>query len=188
MHNKLMSLLTGAWLLSVAFSVLAEDAGTVTFPDRHSAFVATPPEVVEQEMIVMPTAVVNPSVQFSRVMDVLFAFEKSSVEGMLPDGRAALDNLVVQIQNENVILNPIVVSGHADRIGSAESNYALSFARAATVRDYLIGKGIHSNLFIIQGVGATEQVAYCPIGNTPLIIRCLGADRRVTLDVSGEKR
>ena len=70
---------------------------------------------------------------------VLFDFDKAVLK---PEGKAAIDSLVVgklaQIQKLEVVL----VTGHTDRIGTEAYNQKLSERRADAVRDYLVSKGV----------------------------------------------
>lgn len=156
---------------------------------KETAIVAAPPvAAVVSPVTVLPAAVVKQTEHITMAANTLFVFGKSDAQAMLPSGRAALDDLVSQVKTKYAVVSAIVVSGHTDRIGSNASNQALSLARAATVRDYLVSKGMDASVFSIQGMGATQSVAQCPAGKTPAIIRCLQSDRRVTLDITGEKR
>ena len=54
----------------------------------------------------------------------------------------------------------VLISGHADNTGNVQSNVALSQARAAAVRDWLIGaSGLPPTHFIIHGAGAIRPLA-----------------------------
>ncbi|WP_211467420.1 OmpA family protein [Collimonas silvisoli] len=121
--------------------------------------------------------------------DVLFAFDKSSVNDMLPDGRAALNDIAARLNSAYRKLTSIKIIGHTDRIGPGAYNQELSLARALTVRDYLVSRGLPSNPLAATGVGNAEPVASgCPAGRSSEAVRCLQPDRRVTIDVLGEKR
>jgi outer membrane protein OmpA-like peptidoglycan-associated protein len=51
------------------------------------------------------------------------------------------------------------VEGHTDSTGSAATNRDLSFARANTVRDYLVTQGVESGRIDVQGLGPDRPVA-----------------------------
>jgi len=51
------------------------------------------------------------------------------------------------------------VEGHTDSTGSAETNRKLSFERAITVRDYLIGQGVDASSINVEGLGPDQPVA-----------------------------
>jgi OOP family OmpA-OmpF porin len=53
----------------------------------------------------------------------------------------------------------IQVSGHTDDTGSAAHNLRLSEARATTVMNYLISKGVSPSMLSEKGYGETEPVA-----------------------------
>lgn len=126
--------------------------------------------------------------RYSLAGDTLFSFGHSSLESMLPAGMQQLDNLIKKIKADNVAGDKILVTGHTDRIGSDDYNLRLSYARAATVRDYLASHGIDRNLVEIRGAGSGEPVTSCPSGSGAAVIACLQPNRRVTLDVSGERQ
>lgn len=148
-------------------------------------------EFLREKKIVAPepvTLTVPEKVQrYNLAGDTLFAFGRSDLESMLPAGRQELDRLIEKIKADNVAGSKIVATGHTDRIGSNGYNLRLSYARAATVRDYLGSHGIDRNLVEIRGAGSSEPLTNCPSGGSAAIIACLQPNRRVTLDVHGER-
>jgi filamentous hemagglutinin family protein len=126
---------------------------------------------------------------FSLDEDVLFAFDRSSERDILPGGREALDAIVANLRNTYRSLRLLSIIGHTDRIGSDAYNRELSLTRAQTVRDYLVAHGLPVSPIAVAGVGNAEPVTKdCPAGKTSESIRCLQPDRRVTIDVIGEKK
>lgn len=70
-------------------------------------------------------------------------------------------SLLNQIANI-LILNPtywIEVQGHTDNVGADDYNYNLSRDRAASVRTYLVSKGVNEIRITSQGYGETKPVA-----------------------------
>ena len=53
----------------------------------------------------------------------------------------------------------IELGGHTDNVGTPKNNLVLSEARANTVRNYLIEKGIDPNRVTAKGYGLTNPVA-----------------------------
>ncbi len=53
----------------------------------------------------------------------------------------------------------IHLEGHTDDLGPAEDNLALSKRRAASVKDYLVSKGIRKDLITANGKGETSPIA-----------------------------
>ena len=134
-------------------------------------------------------AVPTVSEHFAVNDDVLFAFDRSSLNDLLPGGRTALDDIAERLNGGYRSLKSVTIIGHADRIGPDAHNQELSLARAQTVRDYLVTKGLPRNPVVVAGAGSTTPVTNgCPAGKTVEAIRCLQPDRRVTIDVAGEKR
>jgi OmpA-OmpF porin, OOP family len=119
--------------------------------------------------------------------DTLFAFDSATVT---PAGRAELDTLATELRSINY--DSIVVTGHADRIGSQSYNMALSNRRAVAVRDYLVSAArIDAAKISTRGVNSNEPVttlAQC--GNQlarAQLIACLAPDRRVEVEVTGSR-
>lgn len=50
------------------------------------------------------------------------------------------------------------IAGHTDNVGTSEFNMQLSKARAESVRDYLISKGLKASRFIIEYYGETKPI------------------------------
>ena len=61
-----------------------------------------------------------------------------------------------------LIKNPDVkgeVQGHTDNVGNAEYNQNLSERRAASVKEYLVSKGIAAERLVVKGYGLTLPIA-----------------------------
>ena len=71
--------------------------------------------------------------------------------------KANLDKLVL-VFNEYKDTN-IMIYGYTDSTGSAEYNLKLSGQRAASVKDYLVSKGLVSTRFSIIGMGIADPIA-----------------------------
>ena len=157
----------------------------------------TPPPYVAPPPPPAPIAVVTPPppppapmpvarrVQFSA--DSLFSFDKAVIR---PDGRAALDTFGRDLQGARY--NSISVEGNTDRLGSDAYNQKLSQERADAVKAYLItNSGIDARKITATGRGETNPETKpedCK-GNkpTPALIACLQPDRRVDVEVTGER-
>ena len=53
----------------------------------------------------------------------------------------------------------VEIVGHTDDVGDNDYNMALSEQRAASVRDYLVSKGLDANKVVTTGMGETMQIA-----------------------------
>jgi outer membrane protein OmpA-like peptidoglycan-associated protein len=91
------------------------------------------------------------NVQFK---SVLFDYNKASIRA---ESYATLDN-VASIMNEYTNTS-FLIEGHTDSRGRDAYNLNLSNERAASVRSYLIGKGISASRLKSQGFGEARPVA-----------------------------
>jgi OOP family OmpA-OmpF porin len=122
---------------------------------------------------------------FNLSSDVLFAFGKAELK---PEGMAALDDLYQQIVDVKPKDGNAVVMGYTDRIGSDANNLTLSEARASTVANFLIGKGLPADKVSIQGNGESNPVTGTQCDDVKAraaLIDCLAPDRRVEIRVTG---
>jgi OOP family OmpA-OmpF porin len=76
---------------------------------------------------------------------------------ILPDSYALLDQ-VVQVLRDYPKMR-VSVEGHTDSVGGELANMKLSQARAASVRTWIIGKGIASDRLEAVGYGTTKPIA-----------------------------
>lgn len=115
--------------------------------------------------------------------DTLFDFDKSVLR---PAGRAALDEFVAK--TKDIEPETITAVGHTDRFGSEKYNQLLSERRAASVKAYLVSKGMDANRIHTEGKGETMPVTKageCKGKKSAKVIACLQPDRRVDIDVVG---
>ena len=134
-------------------------------------------------MAAAPVAPVTERVTFDA--DVLFDSGKSELR---PKGRDVLDAFFGRY--EDLKSKSIVAIGHADRMGSADSNQALSEARVSTVKSYLVSMGMPAYRIQTSGMGDTQPTsgtADCKEANNATNIACLQADRRVEIEISGSR-
>lgn len=114
--------------------------------------------------------------------DSLFAFGKSSLENLSEEGRAQLDAFAATLLGGRPY-EMVHVIGHSDRIGNAKANVDLSTRRAASVRDYLVHKGVPANKVTAVGRGSVEPVVECEDKDREALIACLAPNRRVEIRV-----
>jgi len=120
---------------------------------------------------------------------VLFEFNKAELR---PSGQQKLDELAAKAKDANV--DRIVLTGHADRIGSEQYNKELSEKRAQAVADYLQSKGVDSGKLQVAGKGESEPVTgseCAKLGKdnnkNQKLIACLQPDRRVDAELLGSR-
>ncbi|MBU3667635.1 MAG: OmpA family protein [Rhodocyclaceae bacterium] len=122
--------------------------------------------------------------------DTLFAFNKADLK---PEGKKALDNVVEQAKALKVEV--IVAVGYTDRIGSDAYNLKLSQKRAASVKSYLVTKGIPADKIYTEGKGKANPVTGTTCnkiggpqdGSNKKLVDCLQPDRRAVLEIIGTK-
>lgn len=85
--------------------------------------------------------------------NVEFDYKKADLR---PDSYKALNELVEYLQRR--LNDKIEIGGHTDNIGGDAYNKKLSEARAKSVVDYLISKGIDAARLSYKGYGADEPV------------------------------
>jgi OOP family OmpA-OmpF porin len=143
-----------------------------------------PKEVCEPPMAKAPMA--KPSGDKVTVAaDALFDFNKATLR---PAGKAKLDEVVAM--SKQIKLEVIIAVGHTDRIGSDAYNQKLSERRAASVKSYLVSKGVEANRVYTEGKGEKQPVTQpgqCPGGKSAKVIACLQPDRRVDIELIGTK-
>jgi len=151
--------------------------------------VAAPPPVAVAPPPPTPLVVAPPPQppvieQISLSSDVLFAFDKAELK---PEGMKKIDDIASRLTGANV--QQINAIGYADRIGNDQYNQKLSEKRAAAVKDYLAQKGIESNKVRSEGRGENDPVTgdQCKGMKGSKLIACLQPDRRVDIEVRGEK-
>lgn len=83
-------------------------------------------------------------------------FETSS-DKLKPESFPELERVVELLKNNPTIR--LEISGHTDNVGSYLTNKRLSEARAKSVVDYLVDKGINQNRLEYQGYSFTKPIA-----------------------------
>lgn len=119
--------------------------------------------------------------------DAIFPFDKYGEQDMRLAGRKRLDELAEELKSFAPSVK-ITITGHTDRLGSEAYNQRLSQQRAETVRGYLATKGVPAAQMSAYGMGEQQPVAECSgkMARSALI-SCLEPNRRVDIEVSGEK-
>ena len=165
---------TGYWTPAMAIAECDPDLVKKAEPAKEAAkpAAATPKPAAEK---------------ITLAADTLFDFDKATLR---PAGKQALDDLTAKIKD--IKLEVIIAVGHADRIGSDAYNQKLSEKRAASVKAYLVSKGIEANRVYTEGKGEKQPVTGDKCGKsekkTKQLIECLQPDRRVEIEVIGTKK
>ncbi len=109
--------------------------------------------------------------------DTLFVSDKAT---LTPQGRQLLDATLKK--NPTLIQMPMLISGHADSMGSSQYNRDLSFRRAEAVRTYFKSKGQFERIEV-QGFGESRPLVSCRgVKPKAALIHCLAPNRRVEIE------
>jgi outer membrane protein OmpA-like peptidoglycan-associated protein len=94
----------------------------------------------------------KPAAEMAPDFWVFFAFGKSTLSA---EARHTLDTVVTYI-NGKTKLPAVTVTGHADTVGSAKANKALSDKRAEAAAMYMVEHGVPTNIITQIGKGKTD--------------------------------
>lgn len=148
-------------------------------------------DTVPAAPLVPPTGPAKPA--FAKVTiqaEALFDFDKAVVR---PDGKEVLDREVVAKMKQYPQVEVLLITGHADRIGSEKYNMKLSERRANAVKDYLISRGIEASRLETAAKGESEPVVDCKNIKGPenrrnkKLVECLQPNRRVVVEIKVQK-
>jgi OOP family OmpA-OmpF porin len=152
-------------------------------PAARAVSAETHPVAVQQEAPLAVTETTPPpappqpvSEKVSFAADALFDFDKADVK---PEGKAALDDLMVKLQGMNTEV--MIAVGHTDSVGTAAYNEKLSLRRADAVKAYLVWKGLDSVRLYTEGKGETQPVA------DDRSVEGRAKNRHVTIEVVGTR-
>lgn len=84
----------------------------------------------------------------------------------------------------------IVLTGHTDRFGTNAYNQKLSERRATAVKEYLVAQGLPATSILAEGKGETQpdtKLGDCKGARSAKVIACLQPDRRVDVEMQGNK-
>jgi OOP family OmpA-OmpF porin len=117
--------------------------------------------------------------------NVLFDSDRSELRAA---GRATLDAFVDKIGGLEA--QSVLAIGYADRMGSDASNQILSEDRVATVKAYLVSKGVEQSRVQTSGRGESRPSTYageCQDANNLKNVACMQPDRHVFIEISGTR-
>lgn len=174
---------TGFW--TPAMAIKECDPGLVKQDEPKAAEPRT--RAVTPALAAAPVAAPSPAQKktvFTLQAEALFDFDKSLLRS---DGKKKLDDEVVGKMKEYSQIDVILVTGHADRIGTEAYNVGLSQRRADAVKNYLVEQGIENKRIETAAKGESEPVATCANVRGSKLIECLQPNRRVVVEVKVQK-
>ena len=132
----------------------------------------TPPPLAKPDPIIPPKMTLQ--------ADASFKFDRGDLAGILPAGKAKLDQLLHDLNQVDDVTG-IHIEGFTDRLGNDRYNHQLSAKRAETVKRYLQNGGVKTPI-TARGRGKENPVVQCNDRNRQALIDCLAPNRRVELD------
>jgi len=123
---------------------------------------------------------------------VLFNFDRHDARNMRPDSVVQLQELVRRVQREKLVLEGVLLTGHADRLngtGQGGYNQRLSERRVAAVQAELVRLGIAASLIRTTASGDSQQVQGCEqrYPRTAELQECLLPNRRVEVVIQARR-
>lgn len=118
--------------------------------------------------------------------ETLFDFDKAVLRA---DGKKTLDDEVVAKMKQYPEVEVVLVTGHADRIGTDKYNQDLSDRRAAAAKAYIVSQGIDAKRVETSAKGESEPLVDCKTvkgaesGKNKKLVECLQPNRRVLVEV-----
>ena len=178
---------TGYWTPAMAIPECDPGLMKKEKPEEAAPVVSseTKPSAVKETPAVAVAAPERPAVEAYFDAESLFDFDKAVVK---PEGQRILDEKIVTGMKMHPEVSLLIITGHADRIGTEEYNQGLSERRANAVKAYLAKQGIAAERMTVSGKGESEpnpeantrQACKGMRGNK--LIVCLQPDRRVTVE------
>ena len=164
----------------------AEWAPANALPECEGAAPETKPAVAAPVAKAAPAAKAGPStIKIDLSADESFETNKAELSA---DAKAKLSDLARQLNG--LTYDRIVITGHADRTGSAAGNQQLSERRANAAHNYLVSEGVSSAKMSSSGKGSSQPVTQpgaCAKLKGKQLGACLAPDRRVEIRVTGTR-
>lgn len=181
------------YYVTAGFNYAFGSASPAAFAAVMPAALPPPPPPPPPTALTAPPLVVAPPavVHFGKIMMSaieLFAYDSSKLKEQQPK----LDN-IARILIAHPDVGAIVIAGYTDRIGSVPYNQKLSERRAASVKAYLVKRGVDGGRLTIAGKGEAHPIVTCVNKPRTDLINCLEPNRRVEIEafeiqLSAERR
>ncbi len=107
-----------------------------------------------------PTPPPPPVVQFTKEkleLSQTVEFETGNAS-LTEAGRKLLDQVAETLLKHRDQFKRVLIEGHTDHVGSLKNNQSLSERRAASVKEYLISRGLEGEKLSTQGFGETRPL------------------------------
>ena len=119
----------------------------------------------------------------------MFAFARSDLAGLTGEGRRVIEQLLERLRSDYSRIERLHIIGHADPLGDVAYNERLSIDRATTVRLYIDNTARLGVPTSVESRGSRELVVTdCARANTAQARACNQPNRRVVIEVTGQRR
>ena len=125
----------------------------------------------------------SPVKQYTLNHDVRFARGQTSRQYISGAGHVAIRQLLAELRKDHAQIKRILITGHADPMGTAARNEMLGHQRADTVREMLVDAGIAQTLISTESAGNREPVINTCYGTYEEQVACYAPNRRATIKV-----
>jgi OOP family OmpA-OmpF porin len=140
--------------IGAVLSLLLSACGPIAFQDSIN-FEKPAPKPEPVAVAAKPARASISGDQISLTEKIQFDYNSATIK---PESHSLLDEVYdILVANPDIELLDIV--GHTSAEGSDSTNLKLSKARAAAVKDYLVGKGIDAKRLDSDGKGEKEPIA-----------------------------
>ena len=179
------------WRHAKPYVQLAEDrlvrAGVAA--QECAAVVAKP---IERPVTPAPTPAPAPVQELTLISNVLFNFDRDTIDQARRVSIEQLDALLARINSDELSPVSIRVIGHADLTqnpAQPDYNQGLSLRRANAVAAHIISAGIAAELISVESRSDREQSQQCAgiNANQTELIECLLPNRRVEVSVTATR-
>jgi outer membrane protein OmpA-like peptidoglycan-associated protein len=151
------------------------------------------PRVAAMPVPLPPPAPPAPAQEVLFTTSVVFSFDRYETGDIRPFSVVQLEALVQRLQRENLVVQSIRLTGHADRLngtGRLDYNQRLSERRVQTVREMLVRLGVDNQLVAADARGDADPVQACEarFASQADLHECLLPNRRVDVLISARRR
>lgn len=137
-----------------AAEIAREEAARVAAAEAEArATAAARADLLRRLNAVLPTRVTDRGL-VSEIGGVQFATGTAYLNGQARENLAKFSGIVASYPDLR-----FVVEGHTDSVGSDATNMELSYRRAISVRDYLIGQSVLASSIDVEGFGSSRPIA-----------------------------
>ena len=98
-----------------------------------------------------------PALQTAKSANVMLTFALGSAQ-LTDAAKASLNKVSTALNSEALRSQCFQLAGHTCDLGSEESNLVLSRRRAASVKEYLVSRGVEADRLVTTGFGETSPL------------------------------